>query len=98
MNLLMVLCLRALIWILKRSTGSCSVSYCANRVTKRWETPAGHEVTLILRDTRQPDGFSRTELYQMLKTLRDHERAQGWKCPEPYPFDRIPGVGYRRSQ
>jgi hypothetical protein len=55
---------------------------CANRawhVVKRGPI----EATLIFRDTRQPDDYSREELVAMLETVRRHEKLQGWRVPEP---------------
>lgn len=55
---------------------------CANRA---WCTTmfGAHEARLVLRDTAREDGHSREELYVMLRTVREHERNQGWTCPEP---------------
>ena len=55
---------------------------CANR-TEMTTMVDGVEHKLVLRDTRQPDGYERTELLQMLRTVRRHEHLQGWKVPEP---------------
>lgn len=54
----------------------------ANRVWLRW-CRNGMEITLHHRDTRKPDGYSREELLLMLWVLREHERIQGWRVPEP---------------
>ena len=39
-------------------------------------------MTIVVRDTREPDGYSREELMEMLKTIREQEDLQGWKVPE----------------
>lgn len=41
------------------------------------------EVTITLRNTREPDGYARTELLEMLKLIRVEEERQHWKVPEP---------------
>lgn len=62
--------------------GAASRGRCANRV---WHVVRRGpiEVTLTFRDTRQPDGYERTELLEMLRTVREHEAVQGWRVPEP---------------
>lgn len=42
------------------------------------------EVTTIVRETSQPDGYSREELLSMLRLIRTHEEFQHWKVPEPH--------------
>lgn len=41
------------------------------------------DVRIIFRDTRQPDDYSREELYKMLKIIREAESRQRWIVPEP---------------
>jgi hypothetical protein len=41
------------------------------------------EVALVMRDMRQPSGYSREELYAMLRAIRSEEIIQHWKVPEP---------------
>ncbi len=43
------------------------------------------EVTTIVRETSQPDAYERTELCEMLATIREQEKIQGWLVPEPHP-------------
>jgi hypothetical protein len=67
-------------WLAK--SGRRSTHVCANR----WESVSrcsAYEVTLTVRDTAKPDGYSRKELYSMLRTVREHEAKQGWRVPEP---------------
>ena len=40
------------------------------------------EVKLTYRDTRQEDGYSREELIEMLRVIRESERHMGWKVPQ----------------
>jgi hypothetical protein len=55
---------------------------CANR--KWWVAFAGPiEVKLTYRDTRQPNAYSREELVEMLRAIRENEKWMGWKVPEP---------------
>jgi hypothetical protein len=54
---------------------------CANRF-EQTVTLKDREITLIVKDTTQPDGYGREELYEMLELIRKHERIQGWKVPE----------------
>jgi hypothetical protein len=62
--------------------GLVNTMSCANRV--EFTTKFGaHEARLVLRDTSQGDGYSRVELYEMLRIVRYHEQAMGWTCPEP---------------
>lgn len=44
----------------------------------------GIEVTTILRDTQQSDGYSREELFEMLTLIRREEERHRWKVPEPH--------------
>jgi hypothetical protein len=59
-----------------------SFGVCANR---HWRnaTCGPYEIELIMRDTRQPNGYSREELVEMLRTIRKHEAYMGWRVPEP---------------
>lgn len=41
------------------------------------------EVTITYRNTHEPDGYSREELYGMLRTIRREEKRHEWKVPEP---------------
>jgi hypothetical protein len=54
---------------------------CANRF-ERSGFYGPFEVTIIIRDTRSEDGYSREELINMLKCVRKHETVSGWKVPE----------------
>lgn len=54
---------------------------CANRFeikgySKTWE------VVCRFRDTTQPDGYERTELLEMLRTVRQFQRQQNWTDKE----------------
>lgn len=77
--------LRALDFVvygLRLATRSSSVAFCANRRTTTCR--AGTlEVTVVARDTRRPDGYSREELVEMLRTVRKQEALQDWRVPEP---------------
>lgn len=57
-------------------------SLCANRLTRILRL-GPVEVTLIFRDTSQSDGYERTEVYRMLRCVRQEEARQNWICPEP---------------
>lgn len=59
-----------------------SVSRTANRTTFTLADESV-EYTLVVRDKREPDNYSREELYAMLRTVRRTERLQNWTCPEP---------------
>jgi hypothetical protein len=54
---------------------------CANRSTVVANV-GNLEVTVVVRDTSRPDGYSREELVGMLRLLRRHERLQHWRVPE----------------
>lgn len=74
--------LRLMLWLVK--FGRRSTFTCANR----WESKSRcgkYEVTVGVRDTAKPDGYSREELLVMLHTVRKHEVLQGWRVPEPEP-------------
>jgi hypothetical protein len=69
-----------------RRAGPTSTFSCANR----YETTHAFgplEVRVVTRDTREPDGYCREELLQMLRLVRSEEARQGWKVPEPRPED-----------
>lgn len=59
-----------------------SVGMCGNRM---WEVRqfGGLELTVTLRNTLEPDGYSREELVEMLERVRRHETRMGWRAPEP---------------
>jgi len=59
-----------------------SVSRCANRTTFTLADDS-IEYTLVVRDKREPDNYSREEIYAMLRAVRRAERLQNWSCPEP---------------
>lgn len=59
-----------------------SVSRCANRTTFTLADDSV-EYTLVVRDKREPDDYSREEVYAMLRTVRRAERRSVWQCPEP---------------
>lgn len=42
------------------------------------------DVTIIQRDTREPDGYERTELLRMMYLIRTEEERQQWTVPEPH--------------
>lgn len=56
--------------------------WTANRTTYLGNV-GPYVVTVEFRDARRPDGRSREELYDYLKTIRRKERRTGWKVPEP---------------
>ncbi len=71
---------RAVIGLWPRNMGS--YGYVANRsirtldgTKRKWE--------LTITDKSERDGYSREELYCMLKLIRAEEKRQGWKVPEP---------------
>jgi hypothetical protein len=74
-------------WVL-RHFPSQEYSLCANRRTSR-VTFGPIEVTITCRDTREPDGYERTELYRMLHLIRSEEIRQNWKVPEPVNSDFV---------
>lgn len=55
---------------------------CANRVWTTLDIGNKLEITVVWRDKRQEDGYSRTELLKMLREVRKHEAIQNWKVPE----------------
>ena len=59
----------------------CGAHFCANR--KRWtyRTP-NLEISLNVRALKEPDGWSREELLEMLRLIRREEKKQDWKVPE----------------
>jgi hypothetical protein len=72
---------RVIVFALRRA-GRCSRGMCANRYT--WVCLFGPlEMTVVVRDTRAADGYSREELVEMLATVREYERLQGWHVLEP---------------
>lgn len=55
-------------------------------VANRWERSlqlGDLDMTLVVRDAGQADGYSREELVAMLATIREQEKLLGWKVPEP---------------
>lgn len=71
---------RALMWLLRR--GQYGWARCANRYEITHHCGPLVVVTTI-QDTREEDGYSREELYRMLRLIRQHEELQEWKVPEP---------------
>lgn len=61
-----------------RVLGGC----CANRTWRTISIP-GYELKFQSRKISEPDHFSRTELYDMLKIIRREEKRMEWTCPEP---------------
>ena len=59
-----------------------TVGSCANR---RWHRGVSGpiEITVIYRDMRQHDGYSREELVEMLATVRKCEAEMEWRVPDP---------------
>lgn len=55
---------------------------CANRHMTVFMVGTS-EVTVVVRDTTKPDGYSREELVTMLETIRREETIQQWTVPEP---------------
>jgi hypothetical protein len=54
---------------------------CANRILYTcWFGPL--EMSIVIRNTREPDGYSREELVAMLDLVRKYEKKQGWTVPE----------------
>jgi hypothetical protein len=72
---------RALRFVLRR-VGPTSALACANRFERTYAF-GPVEVRVVERDTREPDGYSREELCQMLWLVRSEEASQGWRVPEP---------------
>ena len=82
-----------LLWL--KGDDHASVGACANRRWRRFM--AGPiEVTILYRDTRLDDGYSREELLEMLQTVRKHEARLGWKVPEPKGVFQSNGSGSLR--
>jgi hypothetical protein len=80
---------RAIFMLALRRCGPRTRGGCANR----WTTVFDHgpvQVTVVLRDTREPDGRSREELVEMLAEIRRSERETGWRVPEPDASARVP--------
>jgi hypothetical protein len=72
---------RALRFVLRRVGTKYSLSCANRRETSHVFGPL--EVRVVTRDTREPDGYSREELCQMLALVRSEEARQGWRVPEP---------------
>jgi len=68
-------------FVLRKITGDTGYR-CGNRYGKVFHY-YNWEVTVIYRDTTKEDGYSREELYRMLKLIRKEEIRQQWKIPEP---------------
>ena len=73
---------RMIRWIVAQSAGIGGSHIVANRYTRTLVFDK-LEVAITLKDTSQPNGYCREELYEMLWTIRDEERKQNWKVPEP---------------
>jgi hypothetical protein len=72
--------------VLMLSANRCARTRVHSRSANRYITVAlldYLEVTLTVRDTREPDAYAPDELIEMLKKVREHERRQGWRVPEP---------------
>lgn len=65
--------LKLIMWLWPRRG---STSSCANRWTRRAQCGA-YEVELRIRDTSKPDGYSREEIVEMKRELREHAIRQG---------------------
>lgn len=61
---------------------SVGATHCANRTVYRFEL-GRKEYTLTIRDLDEADGYERTEVLGLLRTVRAAERVQRWQCPEP---------------
>ena len=63
---------------------NCYGSYgaCGNRAIHRMEL-GKIEISVTIKDTLKPAGYSREELYEMLTAIRQYELLSGWKVPEP---------------
>jgi hypothetical protein len=71
--------LKLLAWLW--APGAQSSGACANR--RWWRRMIGPcEVTITMRHTGGPDGYSREELIDMLAEVRKHEALQGWRVPD----------------
>lgn len=55
---------------------------CSNRSWKIFRI-ASLELRTVLRNVDRPDGYSREELTEMLRLVREHEGRQGWRAPDP---------------
>jgi hypothetical protein len=71
---------RLILWLWPYRRGSAH--FCANRRTWMYRTPVA-ELSLTIRQTTEEDGYSREELVRMLRLVREQEKSQGWKVPEP---------------
>lgn len=78
-------------WIIKRLVDliffgrlATSRGSCANR---RYSTVrlGRFSLELTIRDTAEPDMYSREEVFRMLKTVRAEEARMNWTCPEDGP-------------
>ncbi len=58
-------------------TSSCSGRFTRVHDGENWE------VTLIFRNKKEPDFYSREELLVLLRALRANETVQQWQIPEP---------------
>jgi hypothetical protein len=68
-------------WLSKRFNHK-SIKSCANRyeIEVRIESMGMH---IIYTDFREQAGYSREEVFTMLKTVREEEARMKWKCPKP---------------
>ena len=64
---------------------------CGNRTWKCFRV-GGHDIEVVVFDIMRPNGNERTEIYRMLKSVREQEIIQDWKCPEPVLDGRVPPI------
>lgn len=78
---------RVFAWSLRRmiASGLGALKFCGFR-TESTFTKEGQEMRIIIRDTTQPEIYSREEVYSMLRLVRQNESRMGWKCPEPVDY------------
>lgn len=68
-------------YLLRKFTANRSTSICGNRHVKV-SMLGCMEITITFRDTRDPDGYSREDLLEMLRLIRKHEMIQNWRTPD----------------
>ena len=80
MRLRRAVAFRLVPWAMNFAQGSAK--FCGNRVEFSASID-GQELFVRVRDLRKPSGYERTEVLEMLRSVRMHEARSGWTCPDP---------------
>lgn len=71
---------RVVLWAMDKTQSGWG--RCANRSWAEFVL-GGLELSVRVRDLRQPDGYERTQVLRMFQEVRRAEATQGWTCPDP---------------